>query len=116
MPLAHVTTTETVPEVVRPVLLQKLSRAVAEGIGKPETYVMVIVQDRASMLHAGSDGPAAFVEVRSIGGLGGGVRRALSERICGVLEDQIKVPGDRVYLNFADVPASSWGHNGSTFG
>jgi len=54
--------------------------------------------------------------VRSIGGLNGKVNGALSERICQCLAEVAKVPGERVYLNFASVDAAAWGHDGATFG
>jgi hypothetical protein len=90
---------------------------VAEVIGKPEQYVQAIVhqgKDHVSVLHGGAEGPSAFVEVRSIGGLSAKVNRTLSERICALLAEQ-KIPGERVYLNFVDVPATNWGHDGATF-
>jgi len=67
------------------------------------------------MVHAGADGPTAFVDVRSIGGLSAKVNRALAARVCQLL-GEVGIPGGRVYLNFTDVPASHWGHDGSTFG
>jgi phenylpyruvate tautomerase PptA (4-oxalocrotonate tautomerase family) len=116
MPLIQVSTTETIAEASQKPLLQKLSRAIAEGIGKPESYVMVVLHPQSPMLHGGAPGPAAFVDVRSIGGLGSRVCKALSERICALLLADLKVPGERVYLNFTDVPAGSWGHDAGTFG
>lgn len=55
----------------RRALCTGLSRIVAAATGKPEAYVQAIVADCDStvMLHGGAEGPAAFVDVRSIGGL-----------------------------------------------
>jgi phenylpyruvate tautomerase PptA (4-oxalocrotonate tautomerase family) len=83
MPLIQVTTTETVGEK-RKSLLQKLSHVVAEGTGRPEAFMMVVVQERAAMMVAGAEGPAAFVDVRSIGGLSPQICSALSERVCAL--------------------------------
>ena len=77
---------------------------------------MVVVADGVAMLHAGKPGPAAFADVRSIGGLNGKVNGALAEKICQALEEVAHVPGDRVYLNFTSIDAASWGHDGATFG
>jgi phenylpyruvate tautomerase len=86
-----------------------------ETIGKPETYVMVSAS-KADLMMSGSEGDAAFVEVKSIGGLTHDVNEKLSAKICDLLEAKLEIPPNRVYLNFIDVPASHWGWNGSLFG
>jgi hypothetical protein len=32
------------------------------------------------------------------------------------LLEELKVPGERVYLNFAEIVGTSWGNNGRTLG
>jgi len=65
---------------------------------------------------SGKPGEAAFVDVRSIGGLNDDVNRQLAQKICSLLKDSLGVPLDRVYLNFTEVAAGNWGWNGDTFG
>jgi len=115
MPLLKLETTVVLSEDKRKALLASLSKTVAEIIGKPEQYVMVAV-GQAAMLMSGNPGDAAFVDVRSIGGLTKEVNRKLSQKVCKLLNDSLGVPEDRVYLNFTEVKASDWGWNGSTFG
>jgi phenylpyruvate tautomerase len=115
MPLLKLETTVVVSEDKRKALLASLSRAVAGTIGKPEQYVMVTVS-QAAILMSGKAGDAAFVDIRSIGGLTDEVNHKLSQQVCQLLHDSLGVPPDRVYLNFTDVDAASWGWNGSTFG
>jgi phenylpyruvate tautomerase len=115
MPLLKLETTMVLSEDKRKALLASLSKTVAETIGKPEQYVMVMV-GQAAMVMSGSPGDAAFVDVRSIGGLTDGVNRKLSQRVCKLLNDLLGVPESRVYLNFTEVEASNWGWNGSVFG
>jgi phenylpyruvate tautomerase len=115
MPLLKLETTVNLSGQSRTDLLTKLSRIVAETIGKPEKYVMVIVS-HSDILMSGQPGHAAFVDLRSIGGLSDDTNRKLTERICDVLEESLAVPPDRVYATFTDVQASNWGWNGATFG
>jgi phenylpyruvate tautomerase len=115
MPLLKLETTVVLPEDKRKALLTSLSKAVAGTIGKPEQYVMVTISE-AAMLMSGKPGAAAFVDIRSIGGLRGDVNRKLSEQICKLLGDSLGVSPDRVYLNFTNVQAGDWGWNGNTFG
>src|SRR5438132_3731152 len=102
MPLLKLETTVALPEDKRKTLSGALSKIVAETIGKPEQYVMVVI-GHAVMLMSGKPGEAAFVDVRSIGGLSGDVNRRLSEKICQLLEQSLGVPQNRIYLNFTDV-------------
>ena len=115
MPLLKLETTVVISEAKRQALLASLSKIVAEIIGKPERYVMVAA-GQAAMQMSGNPGDAAFVDVRSIGGLTDGVNRKLSQKICQLLHDALGIPPNRIYLNFTDVKASHWGWNGSTFG
>jgi phenylpyruvate tautomerase len=115
MPLLKLEPTVALSDDNRKALLTSLSKIVAETIGKPEQYVMVTAGP-AAILMAGKPGDAAFVDLRSIGGLGGEVNQQLSQKICRVLNESLGVPSNRVYLNFTDVEAGNWGWNGQTFG
>ena len=115
MPLLKLETTVVLSEDKQKSLLASLSKAVAGTIGKPEQYVMVTV-GQSAILMSGKPGDAAFVDIRSIGGLSHDVNRKLSDHICKLLHDSLGVPPDRVYVNFTEVDAGNWGWNGSTFG
>jgi len=115
MPLLKLQTSVPIPDANRDALAKELSAIVAEAIGKPERYVMVTLAEGTICMNA-ELAPAAFVDVRSIGGLSGNVNRQISERVCAKLQETLSIPPDRTYLNFTDVPGSSWGFNGSTFG
>jgi phenylpyruvate tautomerase len=115
MPLLKLETTVVLTQDQRQALLASLSKTVAETIGKPQQYVMVAAS-QAAMQMSGSAGDAAFVDVRSIGGLTDDVNRKLSQKVSQLLHDSLGIPPNRIYLNFTDVQASHWGWNGSTFG
>lgn len=115
MPLLKLETTVALSDEKKEALLTSLSRLVAGAIGKPEQYVMALINP-ASLIMSGKPGEAAFVDVRSIGGLSNEVNRRLAQKICSLLKNSLGVPPDRVYLNFTDVAAGNWGWNGETFG
>jgi phenylpyruvate tautomerase len=119
MPLVRIETNKALSAAEGQDLCQKVSRLVAEVMGKPEPFVQVVLHagagDHVVVLHGGTPGPGAFVDVRGIGGFSPKVNGALSRRICGLLTG-VGVDATRVYLNFTDVAASSWGHDGATFG
>ena len=115
MPLLKLETNVALTDEKRKTLLVSLSKILADSTGKPEQYVMITLSQSA-ILMSGKPGDAAFVDVRSIGGLSSAVNQALSQKICRLLNDALGIPQSRVYLNFSDVDASNWGWKGTTFG
>ena len=115
MPLLKLETTVPLAGEKQAALLAALSKIVAAVIGKPEQYVMVVCGS-SSLRMSGRDGDAAFVDIRSIGGLTNAVNQKLSAQVCEALTNSLGIPPARVYLNFTDVAPGDWGWNGSTFG
>ena len=99
----------------KPSVLRKLSQIAAKETNKPESYVMIEVFDNRPMLFAGSDAPLAFLECKSIG-LSEKQAKSLSAAISELLNTELKIPANRVYIEFSNAPAAFWGYNGSTFG
>lgn len=97
-------------------LAKTLSALAAEGIGKPEQYVMACVREKVAMTMGGDAGPCALVTIKSIGGLSKTVNQALAGRIAQTLRDELAIPEDRVYLTFEELAPTHWGFNGRTFG
>ncbi len=107
------TNVEISPDTQR-TLMETLSRETASQLGKPERYVMVALEPARSMLFAGSDAPLAYLELKSIG-LPGDLTPALSGALCKRVSETLDIPGDRIYIEFADAPRTMWGWNGGTF-
>ena len=115
MPLLSIQTNVPIPQARQPEILAAMSKLIAHAIGKPEQYVMVTAVEGPIWM-SGKEGPAAFADVRSIGGLDARVNREISQNLCVLLNKTLGIPASRVYLNFTDIPPAHWGHNGSTFG
>ena len=94
--------------------LQKdISTMVAELTGKPENYVMTMIQRDIKMTFSGSDEPCCFIKVKSIGSLS---PSSMSKSLCELIASKTNINTNRIYIEFFDVKASNWGFNGSTFG
>ena len=93
-------------------LLQELSSELANQTGKPEAYVMTLLETGVPMTFAGSHEPCAYVEVKSIGALR---PPAMTAAFCELIQARTGIPANRVYIGFEDVQASCWGWNGNTF-
>ena len=111
MPMINLKSSQTIPGD----LLAEISTAVAETIGKPEKYVMV-VSSPADMVMSGSPGNAVYAEVKSLGGLSRVVNHELTMKLCVLLSDHMDIPADRVYVTFQSLERDHWGWNGSIFG
>jgi len=114
MPMLKIQTNATVSEDNKKALVTLASSAVAEMLGKPERYVMVSIEENPSMLFGGSDAPLAYLELKSIG-LPESQTSEFSTRLSSLLEEQLGLKADRVYIEFADAARNMWGWNGGTF-
>ena len=94
-------------------LLKNLSAALASATGKPESYVMTLLESGIPMTFAASDEPCAYVEIKSIGSM---APPAMSAQFCELINASLGISKDRIYIGFDDVSASDWGWDGRTFG
>lgn len=87
----------------------------AAATGKPEAYVLVSLRSGTSLCFGGTEEPAAYGELLSIGAIGGEKNKAISKSISEVVSAKLGVPASRFYLSFHDSARSDFGWNGSTF-
>jgi phenylpyruvate tautomerase len=114
MPYLKIQTNQTVTSDQAQTLISKASELVASELGKPEKYVMVALSPPVPMVFAGTDAPTAYLELKSIG-LPSSRTGDLSQALCALIENDLAISKDRVYIEFADAPRDMWGWNGSTF-
>lgn len=95
--------------------MRAASGRVAELLAKPERFCMVRLETGQSLLFAGTDEPAAFADLSSLG-LPAGETQRLSGGLCDLLSAHLGVKPERVYIHFRDVERPMWGHNRTTFG
>ena len=112
MPFVQINTSSK--SLVENNLLQKeISKMVADLTGKPEDYVMTMIQSNSQMTFAGSDEPCCFIKIKSIGSL---KPSSMSKSLCELIASKTNITTNRIYIEFIDVKASNWGFNNSTFG
>ncbi len=115
MPLLRIQTNITIEESAEQAMLTQLSATVADQLGKPEGYVMVMLEGGKAMFFAANDDPAAYLELKSLG-LPQETTPALCAALCEVVNQQLSIPADRIYIEFSSPPRHMWGWNNSTFG
>lgn len=111
MPYLNIVTNQTVDDELT--LLKTASKTVSLSSGKPESYVMVAVEAKATMLMGGSDAPTAILDYRALGLPAD--RKAFSDALCSLMTEQLGIAGDRIYISMTDSERQNWGWNHGTF-
>lgn len=94
--------------------LKIISSAIADLLGKPESYVMLKYEHNSNMLFAGSDQPLAHIKLKSLG-LDESQTQEFSAKICQLMQDHFDTPAERVYTEFSNPERHMWGWNSTTF-
>jgi phenylpyruvate tautomerase PptA (4-oxalocrotonate tautomerase family) len=114
MPVLKIQTNVDIPEEAKKGLLHDASAKVAAILGKPERYVMVLLEPNPHMLFAADNSPLAYLELKSIG-LPSERTGTLSEGLTDLINQHLSIPADRVYIEFANAERHMWGWSGGTF-
>jgi len=112
MPLLTLNTNQSIDDSTR--VCQKLSGLTADILGKPESYVMVLVQDNQSMTFAGTDEPTALLQLKSLG-LPEDQTTELSQNLCTLVNELLGIPTNRIYIEFSSPARHFWGWDKRTF-
>ena len=115
MPLLTVTTNMEIYPDHQEQILVKLSAFVAQLLGKPESYVMVQLQSGQPMLMGGTNEPCAHLRLKSLG-LPEESTEGLSTALCDAITGQLRIPANRIYIEFANPARHMWGWDRGTFG
>jgi phenylpyruvate tautomerase PptA (4-oxalocrotonate tautomerase family) len=117
MPLIKVQTSVDAPDrATVEAMLKDLSASLSKHLGKPESYVMTAFEPGMAMTFAGTTDPVCYIEIKSVGTMGGQRTKAMSDDFCSKVEAALGVPRQRTYIEFADAAGAMWGWNGTTFG
>jgi len=114
VPFLRIQTNKPLPEAGARDLAAKASRLVAAQLGKPESYVMISVENNPAMTFAGTDEPLAFLELKSIG-LPESSTADASRALCQLICDETAIDSARIYIEFTDAPRKMWGWDKRTF-
>lgn len=95
-------------------LAKSASLTVANILGKPESYVMVQIQDNQSLIFAGDDSPCALLQLKSLG-LPENSTADFSSRLCNFINEQTGINSQRIYIEFSSPQRHMWGWDQRTF-
>jgi phenylpyruvate tautomerase PptA (4-oxalocrotonate tautomerase family) len=117
MPLIQLDTSFSIPDQSRKqAIARMLSQIAAQGTGKPEQYVMAGVHDNVAMTMSGASGPCALITVKAVGGLSKSVNQAIAGKVSQLLQKELSISQDRIYVIFEELAPTHWAWEGKTFG
>ncbi len=112
MPLLEITTNTTINQSDK--VAEQASKLTADILGKPESYVMVKLLPEQTLIFAGTDAPAAHVQLKSLG-LPESKTADFSAAICAFISSELDIDSGRIYIEFANPERHMWGWDGKTF-
>ena len=109
MPYINILTSENVDNKNK--LLEEITTLISSLTKKSKKFVMAKIEDNSEM-YFGDENPCCFLEIKSIGSIN---PREMTKPISYFVYEKMKIPLDKIYISFENVPASMWAWNGSTF-
>ena len=110
MPFINISTSIKVEDKKK--LLEEVSILISSLTNKSKRFVMAKLEDN-SVMYFDDQSPCCFLEIRSIGSLN---PAELAKPLSDFVNEKMRIPADKIYISFKDVPASMWAWNGKTFG
>ena len=114
MPTLKIQTNARIDDSAWDVMLNAASKRVAELLGKPEGYVMIVAEPTPRMCFGGTQAPLAYLELKSLG-LPEARTPELSAALTELVGEHLGVAPGRVYVEFSAPPRHLFGFNGGTF-
>lgn len=90
------------------------SEKTAQLLGKPESYVMTLLETQVSMTMSGTTEPAAYIELKSIN-LPEDKTAELSSALCQHISTLLDINPKRIYIEFSNAQRHLWGWDSKTF-
>jgi len=98
MPTLRIYTNVQVDAATGSDLLKSLSKEVAAILNKPESYVLIHLNPNQMMSFGGTEEPTAFLELISLGKIGGDINKEISSRLAGILKNKLGIQPGRYYV------------------
>lgn len=113
MPCIQIKTSVSIASEKENNIKSRLGKAIEVIPGKSENWLMVTVSGDEHVWFKGTNKPAAFVDVSVYGREDARAFNALTAEICDILNDELNIPADRIYVKYS--ATAHWGWNGGNF-
>ncbi len=109
MPYISVTTSKELTGVERDTIRRELGFLISTIPGKSEAVLMLDIEDGHDMYFAGERRECAYVNVALYTAAPFAAKSEFAGAVCEMLEREIGIPSDDVYLTFSEYPNWCWG-------
>lgn len=114
MPCIIIKTNQSTSKEQQVSTCESISLITASLLGKPESYVMTLLEGDISMTMSGTTEPAAYVELKSIN-LPEDQTTEFSRQLCQHISERLNVMPKRIYIEFTNAQRHLWGWDSRTF-
>lgn len=112
MPLLIINTNTVINDLQKTTALA--SNLISEILGKPESYVMVSINDKQTLMFAGNNEPTAYIQLKSLG-LDESKTTEYSATLCSFINKELNIDSARIYIDFTSPDRHLWGWDNKTF-
>lgn len=114
MPFIETKLSVKLDENKKEILQNALTDAVALAFGKPKGFVMTGIEDGQNLYMGGKKlENGAYLSIKLLGNTSKPVCNQLTLNICQILEKELGISGQNVYVSYH--PVELWGWNGQMF-
>ena len=114
MPFINLKTTKTLSSQDKLNLKSEFGKAISIIPGKSEHWLMVSLQDDATMYFQGSnEQDIAFIEVKIYGKSSSDIYNKLTAKLSEIVSSTLNIREDHIYVSYFET--NYWGYNGNNF-
>lgn len=111
MPYIAVSTSKTVTNTQKANVIARLGEKISVIPGKTEEKLMIEISGEKTMAFAGKQRELAYVDVKCYGTVKFSDKKAFTEEVFKIIEEELSLPTDAIYLSFGEF--ETWGTMGS---
>ncbi len=117
MPYLDFALAKTIGSEQEELLKAEAARIMQRYAGKSENWLYVRIAGGQSLFFQGKRvEQGGVVQIQLVGSLAGSQKKEIITEIGRVLESQLGIPKDQVYIVFTEAKGENWGWNGQAFG
>ncbi|KAD3067659.1 hypothetical protein E3N88_35539 [Mikania micrantha] len=102
MPCVQISTNVCLDGIDTDSIFSDATKAVAQIIGRPEQFVMVILKGSVAISFERNKEPAAFAEIIAMGGITSEVKKKLIYQLGTILLEKLSIPRTRFFVKVFD--------------
>ncbi len=114
MPFISITTNVTLTTQHEVRIKSEAARVMNDIAGKPEEWLMIALHPGTLLFFQGASDPrTAYIEIKYVGAFAAEVKEKIVKGIAKLMQEEVGVSPDRLYIHFAGSSAADWAWSGT---